>query len=112
MCCVLHIRVHFPQLPLSATIFYVRVDLVQTVVVRSPRDKGPKAEEKAVRTSRRHIVAKEGRRPPKDVKRPDSTMQAVRRGKGCEGKDEGDLDLVTKGRLPNDVDTRPSTLEG
>jgi hypothetical protein len=28
------------------------------------------------------------------------------------GEDDGEFNMVTKGRLPNDVDSRPSTLEG
>lgn len=112
VCCVMHTRIHFQHLPPTATIFYIRIDLVQTVVLRSPRDRGPGSEDKAIHTTRRHIISKQGKRPAKEVKKPDASFHAVWRGVNAGGEDDGEFNMVTKGRLPNDVDSRPSTLEG
>ncbi|KAI9632648.1 uncharacterized protein MKK02DRAFT_40954 [Dioszegia hungarica] len=110
VCCILHARVRFPSLPPTATIFSVRLDLLQTVTLRSPRDEGSSSQDKQVRTTKRILIHWEGKQSSRsrDIK---SSGPALWRGAEADGEDSGEFVSILKGRLPHDVDTRPSTME-
>lgn len=103
---MLEVSFSFLNLPPTATIFDFRVNLVQTVTARSPRD-----QEQAVMV-RPFTVIKQGKRPNADHKRPGKECKAIWRGTAAGGTASGACHCAGKGRMPRDRDARPSTVEG
>ena len=83
------------------TIYDVRLGIVQSVVLVSPRDHS------STPLRRTFIVYKDGLRP-----RASGEYPALWKGRGAGGTDEGDWTVEAKGRLPDDTQLRPSTLDG
>lgn len=110
ICALLRCQLNFTSLSPAATIFYFRVSLAQTHAISSPRD-DPNTTEPIVST-RNFLIAEQGRRPPPENPYPRRDWPALWRGVEAGGKDEGDLDLELRGRLPNDDQGRPSTVAG
>ena len=90
----------------KVTVFYVAIALCQTANVTSPRD--------GVKTVNERVfpIGSHGQRPSRLTLRPDHTHQAIWRGKEASGEDREELAVDGEGRLPNDYEGRPSTLQG
>jgi len=102
---VLKAKYTLPAPSPDATIFYIRASLVQHTEVTSPRDG------KKVKVIKEFPVFSGGSGVPK-VMRPSTQVDALWRGTGAGGSDEAELALKGQGRLPNDYEGRPTTLEG
>ena len=89
----------------DVTVFYVRASLIQNVEITSPRDG------KVVKAERQFPIFSSGAELPM-MQRPGRDCRAIWRGKGAGGTDESELALDGQGRLPNDYEGRPTTLEG
>lgn len=103
---LLYTRFQFLDLPSNATLFDIRVSIVQILTIRSPRD----GETSVI--PRSFPVLKLGHRPSSEMKRPPVVFPALWRGVEAGGQDTGDWVSEGKGRLPTDDVLRPSTLEG
>ena len=97
----------FKNLPPTATIFDFRVNVIQHITARSPRD------QEVVSTSRSFTVIKHGKRPNAELKRPGKEYKALWRGSAAGGTATSAVcECSGKGRMPRDRDARPSTVEG
>lgn len=90
----------------AVTIFYARICLQQTYAIKSPRDD----ETKPTVHPTTFVICEKGMRPP--AARPSPGTPALWRGTAAGGKDTGPFTISTVGRLPNDENGRPSTLDG
>jgi hypothetical protein len=97
----------FNNLPPTATIFDFRVNLIQHIEARSPRDQEVQS------TSRSFTVVKHGKRPNAEYKRPGKDAKALWRGSAAGGTAaNGVCECSGKGRMPRDREARPTSVEG
>lgn len=108
---VLAIRCDLNPSP-ATTIFQIRVSLIQTILLRSPRDAGPHAKEKELLIPTHHVLAEAGKRPPSNEQHPGKNRAAIWRGVEAGGTDDDEWNWEERGRMPNDRKMRPSTIEG
>lgn len=94
-----------PALSPAATVFHVKGSLIQNTVITSPRD-GAKAQ-----IDKEFTIVSYGPGMPQE-RNPGTNVDAIWRGKDAGGEDENELALDGQGRLPNDYEGRPTTLEG
>jgi hypothetical protein len=78
---------------------------MQSTEVTSPRDG------KVVKVERQFPIFSSGTELPMK-QRPGKECSAIWRGRDADGEDEAELALDGQGRLPNDYEGRPTTLEG
>ena len=101
----LYTRLRIKNIPPSVTIYDVRINIIQSVTLSSPRDPVGLT----VPLSRTFCIYKDGLRPGNGA---GADFPALWKGKQAGGADESDWTVETKARVPDDTEPRPTTLDG
>jgi hypothetical protein len=103
---LLYATLSIPDPSPALTLYLLRVQLVQTHSIISPRD--DPAITKPTVVTKNFTLFTRGSRPIQP--RPPVTIPALWRGKDARGSDEGSITIEATGRNPHDDQARPSSI--